>query len=120
MFRRLIRVYTPFMMAIVLVIYGVLYMIGYEGKMYDYFAEFYGHSFFAIADKLASSQAMCKWYKATLWILFAQHIPNTVNIINDNLITAMDLANYALLFGTAAFLCFIVYLTTRNIIKTIC
>ena len=120
MFRRLLRVYTPFMMAIVLVIYGILSMIGYEGKIYDYFAEFYGHSFFAIADKLASSQAMCKWYKATLWILFAQHIPNTMNIFNDSLVPAADLASYAIVLGTAAFVCFVIYLSTKRIVKVIC
>lgn len=81
--KQLIRVYTPFIMAIVSAIHSTLFIVDHEGLVYNIFANSCGYSILAIAYIMATSRRMCKWYKATNWLLMSVCILNTIYLIWD-------------------------------------
>lgn len=79
--KKLIRIYTPFLMAFVSFVHSVLYLSGYEGLAYNIFSATCGYSILAIAYIIATSRRMCKFYKATNWLLFSVNVLNLLYFV---------------------------------------
>lgn len=118
MIARLIRVYTPFIFAIIALIHGVLYFTDYEGILYHVFSDVSGHSVFAILYIMATSKRMCKWYKLTNIFLLFGHVINLLYVFD--IIHFYTVLYLGMVINMLAFITFIIFLTTRNIIKVIC
>lgn len=116
--RKLIRIYTPFVCAVIVVLNGVLYFSGYKGLLYRIFSEFTGHSFLVVAYMLACSSAMCKWYKITCWLLFASHIPNLMKYYG---MLEMAHAYYlTVLVNVVSLITYLIYRIKVGITKFLC
>lgn len=74
--RLLIRIYTPFIAALVSVIHEVLIIFQYEGHILNYIGAITGHSILIDLYILATSRRFCKWYRYTVYLLLAQDIAN--------------------------------------------
>lgn len=106
--RRLVRIYTPFMCAIIMLIQEALIKYKYEGLLSNYLSEYSGHSVLVIAYILCTCDKMCKWYKITNWLLFSTHILNILylsHIIN----IIYDLAYAIIAINIAALITFLIY-----------
>lgn len=74
--RLLIRIYTPFIAALLSVIHGVMILCLYDGPVYISLNMLVGHSVLIDLYILATSRRFCKWYKYTVYLLLAQDIAN--------------------------------------------
>ena len=118
MFSRLIRIYTPFICAIVAIIHGVLSLTGYEGRLYYILNEFTGHSIFVLLYIIATSRRMCKWYKITVCLLLSIHVLNLLYLFN--LIGYYKVIYSGIVINILAFFSFIIYRFMAKITKFIC
>lgn len=111
----LIRIYTPFIMASALCIYGILYFTGYRGLMLQELNNYFGHSFIVIIYMFSTSRHMCIWYKSTLLLLLMTHVVVWMKIhgYTDMSITVFG----TLCLSSLAFLSFLIYRSRRGITK---
>ena len=118
MLAKLIRIYTPFICAIIAIIHGVLYFTEVDGIIFNIFGEIAGHSFLAILYIIATSKRMCKWYKITNYLLFLIHIVNFVYLAGY--INAYILLYASLSINILALISFLIYRVTVGITKILC
>ena len=118
MLAKLIRIYTPFICAIIAIIHGVLSLTGYEGSLYYILSEFTGHSIFVLLYFIATSRRMCKWYKITVYLLLSIHILNLLYLFD--FIGYYKVIYAGIVINILAFFSFIVYRVTVGITKIIC
>ena len=115
---RLIRIYTPFICAISAIIHGVLFLLKYQGIAYRILSNLTGHSVFVILYIISASSKMCKWYKATNYLLLS------INLFN--LAYYMDIVPYGfiiyagLVINIIAVICFLIYRVTLGVTKILC
>lgn len=118
MLSKLIRIYTPFICAIVAIIHGVLSLTNYDGSLYYILNEFTGHSIFVLLYIIATSRRMCKWYKLTVWLLLSIHLLNLLYLFGY--IDYYRVLYAGIVINILAFFSFIVYRVTVGITKIIC
>lgn len=118
MIKRLIRIYTPFICAIVAIIHGVLFLSEYKGILYKILSEFTGHSILLIAYIIATSKRMCKWYKITNYLLLSIHVVNLGYIYK--LITFNEVLYAGIVINIIALITFLIYRVTVGITKVLC
>lgn len=118
MISRLIRIYTPFICALVAMIHGVFYLLGYESDIYYFFNETAGHSFCMIAYLLATSKRMCKWYKITVLMLLVVHVLNIIYLLGY--IDSYMILYAGLIVNIFAIISFLIYRVTVGITKFLC
>lgn len=114
----LIRIYTPFICALIAAIQGILIVCGYRGIFYILTSEITGHSILLMAYIIATSKRMCIWYKLTTYMLFIIHIPNILyglNILEYNLALCISISITSL-----ALLSFLIYRLSVGITKVLC
>lgn len=119
MILRLIRIYTPFLLALLAIVHGVLFLDGYRGIMYRVISEITGHSILAIIYIISASSKMCKWYKITNYLLLSIHFVNLayyVDIISDSIIVIY----ITLLLNILAVGAFLIYRVSVGITKVLC
>lgn len=80
--KRLIRIYTPFIMALASIVHAVLFFEGYEGVAYSNLSSMFGFSLLASIYIMASSGMMCTWYKVTNYLLICV---NVLSLIYTNI-----------------------------------
>ena len=118
MLRKLIRIYTPFICALVAIIHGVLYLMHYKGVFNIILSEFTGHSILLIIYILATSKRMCKWYKITNYLLLSIHFINIGYI--THLITYDVLLYVGIIINIIALITFLIYRVSVGITKILC
>ena len=118
MVTKLIRIYTPFICALVAIIHGVFYLTHIGYGFLRVCGEFTGHSFIVILYFLATSRHMCKWYKRTLYLLMSIHIVNLAHIFGW--IESYTLIYAGLVINILAVICFLIYRVTKGITKLLC
>lgn len=118
MISRLIKIYTPFICALVAIIHGVLTLIKYQGVAYYILSEFTGHSILVILYILATSKRFCIWYKRTVYLLLIIHILNLLYLFG--LIDFYHTICISLVFNIIALLTFLIYRVTVGITKFLC
>ena len=116
--KRLIRIYTPFLCAVIAIIHGVLFLCGYKGVLMLILGEFTGHSLLLIAYVLSTCKRMCIWYKLTNWILLFTHVINIMYYYK--LIDASHIIYALIIVNTFALITFIIYRVTVGITKILC
>lgn len=115
---RLIRIYTPFICAIVALIHGVLFLNNYEGLLGVILSEISGHSILLILYIIATSKRMCKWYKITNYLLLSIHI---INISYAYEVITYDVLLYVvIIISIFALISFLIYRITVGITKFLC
>lgn len=118
MLAKLIRIYTPFICAIIAIIHGVLYFTDCDGVIFSIFGEIAGHSILAILYIIATSKRMCKWYKITNYLLLSIHFVNLLYIAG---FVGFYLLLYAgLTINILALITFLIYRVTVGITKILC
>lgn len=117
-FKRLVRIYTPFICAIIAIIHGVLYLAGYKGAIYSILNDLTGHSILLILFILSASKSMCIWYKITNYLLLFIHL---INISYALGYVQYDFVLYlGLVINIIAVICFLIYRVTAVITKILC
>lgn len=116
--KRLIRIYTPFICAVVAIIHGVLYLIGVTGCVYAVLGNFTGHSILLLLYVLSTCKQMCVWYKRTVKLLIATHIVNILYYLG--LFDINGVMYYSLVFNIFALLSFLLYRIKVGITKFLC
>lgn len=115
----MLRIYIPFILAIALLIYALLYISKSENTfIYQTINNIAGHSYLAILYMITTSRRMCRWYKITLWLLFASHIP--VTIMHMGLCTVSHIMYITLCLSLLAIIAFIIYRLSVGITKILC
>lgn len=116
--KRLVRIYTPFICALIAIIHGVLVLNGYNGILYRILSEFTGHSILLILYVISTSKQMCKWYKAANCTLLSIHIINLFYYFG--FIDRCSLIYVALVMNIFALLSFLIYRVSVGITKFLC
>lgn len=86
MIKTLLRYFTPFIISVIDFINGVLLYMEYvqhvsvDGKIYKLLSITGGSSILVIAYMLATCRHMCRYYKASCWILMLMHIISLIYI----------------------------------------
>ena len=118
MVARLIRIYTPFICALVAIIHGVLCLKGYEGHIFYILSDLAGHSMLLVAYVLSTCKRMCFWYKVTCWLLILIHLLNLVYVFFG--IEYYTLLHIGLTVNFAALITFLIYRLKVGITKILC
>lgn len=117
MLKRLVKLYTPFICAIMAIIHGVLYLCKYSGCFYWIASNFTGHSILLIMYVMVHSKRMCKWYKITLWMLMLVHVSNT--LFYTDIIPRRSIIYVTLILNMLALMFWLIFMATRRITKAI-
>lgn len=113
--RRLIRIYTPFICAVVALIHGVLFsLMKYEGVIINIMGEYTGHSVLLIAYVWSTSKHMCKWYHLTNMLLMLIHVNN---LLYYHDIPAWQPIYFSIVMNLFAVLSFLIYRSVVGITK---
>lgn len=115
---KLIRIYTPFICAVIAIIHGVLYFTDCSGIIFNIFGEIAGHSILVILYIIATSKRMCKWYKITNYLLLSIHFLNLLYIAG--FVNYYILLYAGLTINITALITFLIYRVTVGITKVIC
>lgn len=115
---------APFMLCVLAIIHGVLFLCGYRGLFLYITGEITGHSIFVVYLIRIFTGKMCKWYKRSCNILIVYHV---INIINYILIFTLGKSIYnphtliysTLIFSTIALLLWFISDSCRKTIKLI-
>lgn len=119
MVRRLIRIYTPFVCALVALAHGVLSLTGYEGLAYYVFSELAGHSILLLVYMLATSSPKINiWYKRSIYLLMSIHALNLLFIAGYAPYYAVIYAGIVLnIASIVAFLVYRAYVGFTNVLR---
>lgn len=71
-----------------------------------------------VAYVLATCKRMCKWYKATCWLLFSMHVLNIIYVAFG--IDYYILLNIGLTINFSAIITFLIYRLKVGITKILC
>lgn len=118
-FRKLVKIYTPFICTLVALIYGVLLLLEIKFPNADYIlSAITGNSILVVEYMWANSKRMCIWYKLNLLCLLLVHIDGLVYFLSD-----MNFKPYCyivVLCSTIGIIFFVVYRITIGITKVLC
>lgn len=118
MLAKLIRIYTPFICAVIATIHEVLYLMNYESNLFYILNEFTGHSILLILYIIATSHRMCKWYKITNYLLLSIHFLNLLYIAGY--IDYYILLYLGLILNIISLITFLIYRVSVGITKILC
>lgn len=116
MINTILRYFTPFIISVIDFINGVLLYLQYvqdidiDGRIYKLMSITGGSSMIVIAYILATSRHMCKYYKASCWILMFMHFISFVYIyieitIVEYVYALTVLSMISAVMATASILC---------------
>lgn len=116
MINTILRYFTPFIISVIDFINGVLLYLQYvqdidiDGRIYKLMSITGGSSMIVIAYILATSRHMCKYYKASYWILMFMHFISFVYIyieitIVEYVYALTVLSMISAVMATASILC---------------
>ena len=116
MINTILRYFTPFIISVIDFINGVLLYLQYvqdidiDGRIYKLMSITGGSSMIVIAYILATSRYMCKYYKASYWILMFMHFISFVYIyieitIVEYVYALTVLSMISAVMATASILC---------------
>ena len=120
MFRRLIKLYTPFVCAVISAIHGVYFIIGQNDcEFFRSIGNVSGYSLIMLAYVWGHSRNMCKWYKASIIML------SFVNVLNIFYYYIDAIGVWTVLYGglvlnIASMMCWLIFITLRTVSKTVC
>lgn len=117
MLSKLIRIYTPFICALVAIIHGVFYLSEYSSRLCYIMNEFTGHSILILLYILATSSRMCVWYKITVYLLLTIHFLNLFYLFG--MVEYYKIVYAGLVINILAFISFLVYRVTVGITKVL-
>lgn len=118
MLSMLIRIYTPFISALIALIHGVLLLSDYDGILLWILGELTGHSVLMIAYILATSRRMCKWYKITVILLLLPHLINIGYYLGW--VSYNSIIYLGIIIAIFSLIAFLIYRVTVGITKVIC
>lgn len=113
--KRLIRIYTPFIMAVASVIHASLFFFGYEGVAYGNISSTFGFSILTSIYISATSNRMCFWYKTTNYLLIVVHLVNLIYINTD--LSGIVYLYAILIISILSVIAFIIYRFQRGVKK---
>lgn len=116
--KRLVRIYTPFICAVVAIIHGVLYFCRCKSELCFIMNDFTGHSFLLIGYILCTCDRMCKWYKITCLLLMTVHIPNILYVYK--LFTLDNVMYCSIIVGILSLITYMLYRVSVGITKFLC
>jgi hypothetical protein len=116
--RRFIRIYTPFICAIVAIIHGIMFLQGKDSEFVCLLGDLTGHSIIVIVYIIATSKRMCRWYKYTCWLLLITHVINISYVIFD--IDYYRILNAGIVTNFISVLTFLIYRIKVGITKILC
>lgn len=116
--KRLIKIYTPFVCAVIALIHGVLFLCEYSGSLFTLFSEFSGHSILLVLYIISTSSKMCIWYKTTNWILFSTHVINIAYLYD--ILQFYEVIWMGVILNILALLTFLIYRVSVDITKFLC
>lgn len=118
MLNKFIKLYTPFLCAIVSIVHIALYFIGYTGNAYSVMNDLTGHSIIMNIYILIHSKRMCIWYKSANYLLMSIHFVNISYRIG--LIPSYYIMYILLLINISALMCWLIFLVTYRTAKIVC
>lgn len=118
MFAKLVRIYTPFICALLALIHGVCYLLEYDLKFLYLLGEFTGHSILLILYIICTCKKFCIWYKITNWILLSTHISNI--LYYASLFDYNAVLYITILLNMLALITLLIYRVTAGITKILC
>lgn len=116
--KRLIKIYTPFICAVIAIVHGVMFLFKYKTTLYYLFSDWTGHSVLLLAYVWATSTRMCLWYKLTVYVLMLTHVVNTLYYYS--IIDSSNMIYYGLVLNIFALLTFLIYRVSVGITKFLC
>lgn len=117
MFREFIKLYTPFICAIVAIAHIFLYLNHYEGNIYSILGNITGHSVLMNIYIIIHSRRMCVWYKTTNYILMSIHFINIAYRIG--LIPSYYIMYILLFINLSALMTWLIFRVTYKSTKAI-
>ena len=116
---KLVKLYTPFICAIMSAIHGVLFILDVDTLYYKISGELSGQSILLLIFVQIHSKRMCKWYKLSIYFLYFVHLINLMYYTTDLLTYAIALYG-GLVLNIASTMCWLISITLRTISKTVC
>lgn len=113
----LVKLYTPFICAIIAIIHGVCYFLEINTRGIYVLGELTGHSILVLLFILYYSRKMCKWYKFSVKILMLLHVSNILYYMG--IIPPKSVIYVSLVLNILALMCWLIFITTRNMSKAI-
>lgn len=115
---------APFILCVLAIIHGVLFLSGYKGLFLYITGEITGHSIFVIYIIRIFTRKMCKWYKRSCNILILYHVINIVDYIlifkyGRSIFNPHTLIYSTLIFSTIALLCWFISDSCKRAIRLI-
>ena len=117
MIKRFIKLYTPFICAVIAIIYGVFYLTGYKGLFNVVACEFTGHSILLLYYVYIHSKRMCKWYKLSIIFLALIHVSNLM--YRFGILEKGSILYIGIICNIIALMCWLIFMVTRRITNTI-
>lgn len=118
MIKKFIKLYTPFICAIISTIHGVLLVNKVQTSFYFIAQELTGNSILLLLYVLVHSKRMCKWYKLSIYSLLAIHVLNLAYYIK--LIDVPILLKLGICINITSILFWLVFRITYRVSKIIC
>lgn len=115
--RRLIKIYTPLIAALLSVVHGVLLLSGADPNTFGYLGTLCGHSFLIDIYMLAYNHRSNKWYKTVIVLLILQDLANF--LFRRELTGPMPYIYFMIASGILALICFLIYRLTRGLINVL-
>lgn len=120
MLQKFIKLYTPFICAIIASIHGVLFLLEIESNIFlRILSNITGHSLLLLYFVLIHSKRMCKWYKRSIYMLIYVHVINIAYYLIDE-IPIWTVLYGGLVLNIASMMCWVVFIAMRTIFKTVC
>lgn len=115
---------APFILCVLAIIHGILFISGYKGLFLYITGEVTGHSIFVIYIIRIFTRKMCKWYKRSCNILILYHVINIIDYIlifkyGKSIFNPHTLIYSTLIFSTIALLSWFISDTCKKTIKLI-
>lgn len=112
-----IKLYIPFITAIIVAIHGILFNLGYNTFVFYIAQSFIGNSILYLLYVLLHSKRMCKWYKMSICSLMLIHIVNILKKIG--LIENDDVFKMTIILCTVTIILWLIFRVTYKTTKAI-
>lgn len=115
---------APFLLCVLAILHGILYITGYRGEFLYICGEITGHSIFAIYLLRIFTRKMCKWYKRSCNTLLIYHLFNIVAYklifkYGTDIIDPIIITYSTLIFCTAALILWFISDSINRVRKAI-
>lgn len=115
---KFVKLYTPFICAVISVIHGVLILNNVNSSVLRCIGDFTGHSMLVLLFIWIHSKRMCKWYKLSIIMLFLIHVMNITYYITG-IIPIWIILYGGLILNIASVMCWLIFRVTYKTSKAI-